>query len=163
MDPVMSQPPVLHRETVLGEWVDYNDHMNVAYYVLVFDHTTDVFLEQIGINEDYRASNGGSVFVVESHIVYGQEVLAGSTVEISTQLLDADDKRMHLFHTMRPDGSENTVATIEIMLLHVNLTTRKSSSFADDVRGRILSIADQHSQFPRPKNAGRHVAFRING
>lgn len=155
----MSSPPVLHREIVLGEWVDYNNHMNVAYYVLIFDHATDAFLDLVGLNESYRKASGGSIFVVESHIIYGQEILQGTSVEISTHLLNVDDKRMHLFHTMRPAGSDDIAATIEIMALHVDLTTRKSAPFPSDIKSHLQQTADQHLNFAAPTNAGRQIRF----
>ena len=156
----MSKPLVIHRESVKKDWVDYNGHMNVAYYVLIFDNATDAFLETAGIDEAYRISTDRSVFVVESHITYDQEVLADSSVEISTFLLNWDEKKLHLFHSMHPAGSEDTLATIEIMLLHVNLTTRKTASIPENIKRHLQTIADQHAHFPRPAKAGRQVTFR---
>ena len=158
----MLLPPVIHREPVQKDWLDYNGHMNVAYYVLIFDHATDAFLEMVGLNETYRAATDGSVFVVESHITYEQEVLADSVVEVSTHLLNYDSKRLHLFHTMHPEGSDDTLATIEIMLLHVNLISRRTTAFPETIKSRFQTLADQHSGFSHPEKAGRQVTFRNN-
>jgi acyl-CoA thioester hydrolase len=156
----MSERPVLHHERVKQDWVDYNGHMNVAYYVLIFDHATDAFLEQAGLDETYRKTTGGSVFVVESHIIYLQEVLAGSEVEISTQVLNVDAKRLHLLHSMAVAGSDQPAATIEIMILHVNLDSRRSAPFDRVVRSRLDAISRQHSALPVPAEAGRQILFK---
>lgn len=151
--------PVTHRETVLSDWVDYNGHMNVAYYVLIFDHATDAFLAQLGIDETYRNKTHGSVFVVESHISYDQEVLKGQEVEVSTLLLSADQKRLHLFHSMYVPEHPDPVATIEIMILHVDLRSRKSAPFTEDRQKRIETMRAEHARFDRPEKVGRKIRF----
>ena len=94
----MSQagPLDLHREIVRPDWVDYNGHMNVAFYVLVFDHATDTFLDQIGLDTTHREATGNSVFVAEAHGTFENEVMNGDKLRITTQVLDADAKRMHI-------------------------------------------------------------------
>ncbi|MEK9723750.1 MAG: thioesterase family protein, partial [Rhodospirillaceae bacterium] len=88
-----AQPLDLHRETVRPDWVDYNGHMNVAYYVLVFDHATDVLLDHIGLDAAHRTATGNSVFVAEAHVTYDQEVMEGAALRVTTQVLDTDAKR----------------------------------------------------------------------
>ncbi|NQW00370.1 MAG: thioesterase family protein [Rhodospirillales bacterium] len=156
----MVKLPVLHRETVIDDWVDYNGHLNVAYYVLIFDRATDAFLEQVGLDEAYRDSVGGSVFVVESHIVYEREVLLGTEVEVVSQLLNVDNKRLHLFHSMQIAGSRQQAATIEIMILHVDLQSRKSTPFAGEIISRLQTIAAAHAQISPPPHVGRRIGFR---
>ena len=90
--------PGPHRETVRPEWVDYNGHMNVAYYALVFDHGTDNVLEHLGLGRHYRDSTGRSVFVVESHVTYEAEVLVGDAVAVTSRVMGCNGKRLHLFH-----------------------------------------------------------------
>ena len=156
----MSKPLLPHFETVRSDWVDYNGHMNVAYYVLIFDHATDALLEHVGLNEEYRTRTNGSVFVVESHIIYENEVLAGVNVEVDTRILAVDDKRLHLFLSMRENGSNSTAATIEIMILHVDLKTRKSSPFAQSIKTELSRIMGNQSSEPIPPQAGRQIAIR---
>lgn len=149
-----------HSETVSSDWVDYNGHMNVAYYVLIFDHATDVLLDHIGLDQEHRDATDGSVFVVESHIVYAQEVMEGTTVVIDTLVLDVDDKRLHLFMTMREAGSEETAATIEIMILHVDLNTRKSAPFPAHIKRQLSELKDQHASRVQPAQIGRKIGIR---
>ena len=156
----MTKAPVIHRETVQTQWVDYNGHMNVAYYVLIFDHATDALLDQVGIDEDYREQTGGSVFVVESHILYLQEILSGTQVEISTHILDVDEKRLHLIHSMYLPDADEPAATIELMILHVDLDTRRSAPFADRAKSALVQMRNDHTRFPRPPQSGRQVGIR---
>ena len=123
----MSQadPLDLHRETVRPDWVDYNGHMNVAYYVLVFDHATDTFLDVIGLDTAHRAATGNSVFVAEAHVTYENEVMDGDKLRITTQVLDADAKRMHIFHRMYANDRDEVAATNELMILGVDLASRR--------------------------------------
>ena len=103
-------PP--YSETVRPEWVDYNGHMNVAYYVLVFDHATDALLDAVGIGESYRRAERGSLFIVEAHVAYARELHAGDPVRIETQILGHDDKRLHaflrMFHAGRKRAGESS-------------------------------------------------------
>lgn len=148
-------PPNIHHETVISDWVDYNGHMNVAYYVLVFDHATDVFLNSIGMNIALRESTGSSVFVAEAHVTYEDEVMEGDIVDVSSQIIGSDEKRLHLFHRMyrRSDGA--LAATNELMILHVNLNTRRVGPFPDPVLLQLQDIWTAHEEFSRPDQLGR--------
>jgi acyl-CoA thioesterase FadM len=90
-------PLDLHRETVRPEWIDYNGHMNVAFYVLAFDHATDVFFDFLELGEPYRQQTGNSLFALEAHIVYKAELKQGETLRVTTQLLAHDEKRRTFF------------------------------------------------------------------
>lgn len=150
----------LHTETVHADWVDYNGHMNVAYYVLIFDHATDVFLDQVGMDAALRDATGSSVFVAEAHITYDQEVMQGEQVYITTQLLAFDEKRLHIFHRMHRTADDALAATNELMILQVNLKDRRVGPFREDVRSRIEALADQQSGLPMPEAAGRQIGIR---
>jgi len=146
-----------YTETVIADWVDYNGHLNVAFYVLIFDHGTDAFLEQMGIGDASRETTGSSVFAAESHITYENEVMLGETVRISCQVIDHDSKRLHLFLSMyREDGE--LAATTELMILHVNLNTRKVCAFPDHVLDNISAIAKIDATKPRPAQVGRQIS-----
>lgn len=152
-------PLRLWEETVSSDWVDYNGHMNVAYYVLIFDHATDALQDKVGLDEKLRLETGSSVFVAEAHITYDNEVMEGEKVRVETQILDHDAKRLHLFHTMyNTDGS--LCATNEVMILHVNLNTRKVGPFPAHVSERIASIYKEHAKLPAPEKQGRVIAVR---
>ncbi len=149
----------LHSETVQPDWVDYNGHMNVAYYVLIFDHATDAFLDQVGMNAALRESTGRSVFVAEAHITYRQEVVQGERVYVTTQLLAYDEKRLHIFHRMHRVEDDALAATSELMILQVNLNDRRVGPFLDAVRKRIAGVAEKQAGLAMPEEAGRQIGI----
>jgi len=145
------------RETVRSEWIDYNGHMNVAYYVLVFDRASDAFLESVGLGPSYAGRSDASVFAVEAHITYDREVVEGTPLAVTTQVLDADAKRLHLFHAMRHAREDYLAATTEVMLLHVDMTARRASPWPEAVRARLDPVVAAHAALERPTRAGRAV------
>lgn len=153
-------PLDLHRETVLPDWVDYNGHMNVAYYVLVFDHATDALLDHIGLDDAHRAETGNSVFVAEAHVTYEIEVMEGDRLRVTTQVLDSDAKRMHVFHRMYVDGSAEVAATNELMILAVDLTARRVAPLAETVGANLAKLTAAHAGLAVPAQAGRRIGIR---
>lgn len=147
-----------HRETVRPEWVDYNGHMNVAYYVLVFDHGTDNAFDHLGLGHEYRESTGCSAFVVESHITYEAEALAGDGLRVTSRVLGCDGKRLHLFHAMHRERDGRLAATNELMFVHVDLGARRAAPFPEDARARIEAAIAAQSAEPPPPQAGRAIA-----
>lgn len=110
----------LYECTVLPEWVDYNKHMSEAYYVLVFGFATDAFYELAGIGNVYREKNSVSVYTVEAHISYLDEIAEDEPIQVKSRIIAMDSKRIHLFHTMEHQKTRNVVAAEELMLLHVD-------------------------------------------
>ena len=155
----MTQPtPIeLHNERVKPDWIDYNGHMNVAYYLLVFDHATDALLDLIGLDQTQRELTGKSVFVAEAHLTYEKEVKEDDKLHVSTQLLGSDEKRMHIFHRMFRNGRNELAATNELMVLSVDLLARRVAPLEKEVRANIETIVAAHAQLPRPKQAGRQI------
>ena len=150
-------PLALHTETVRPEWIDYNGHMNVAYYLLAFDHATDAVLDHLGVGEAYATSANRSLFVVEAHLTYAREVTQGDSLRFTSTILGADAKRLHLFHEMRHADEGFLAATAEFLLLHVDLADRRAVPFPDEIRLRLATAAEAHAVLPRPPQAGRAV------
>jgi len=149
-----------YREIVRPEWIDYNGHMNVAYYTLVFDHATDVVLDHFGIGPtDYVPQGPGSMFVVEAHITYDREVRLGDTLAVETQILAVDEKRLQLFHTMSHADDGYQVATTEIMLMHVDQVQRRSSRMPDWALRRLRESLAAQVRMERPARAGRRISL----
>ena len=151
-----------HQETALPDWVDYNGHMNVAYYVMVFDHGTDKLFDHIGLGKDYREQTGQSVFVVESHVTYEYEVHAGDGLRVPSLILGHDDKRLHVFHHMHRTENNALAATNELMFLHVDLAARRSATFPEDAVRRIEALTKAQSALPPPQ-AGRAIGLKAKG
>jgi acyl-CoA thioester hydrolase len=115
-----SAVPAIHQQEVLTEWIDYNRHMNVAFYVLIFDQSLDVFLDQIGLTREYRESANCTVYVLETHVTYIQEVHEGDLLEMTIRVIDCDEKRMHLFLEMHHRDKGFLAATSEQMIMHLD-------------------------------------------
>ncbi len=143
------------RETVRAEWTDYNGHMNLAYFVLVFDLATDGFYADFGLGEDYCRRTNHSTFAVESHTAYLAELHEGATVRCTTQLLGFDNKRMHYFHHMYREEDGVLAATMELMAVHVDLAVRKVRPMPDGVQDRLGRIFLAHAALERPPQLGR--------
>ena len=147
-----------HGAMVRPEWIDENGHMNMAYYVVVFDGAIDHLWAAIGLGQPYRERTGHGTFAAESHILYKAELLLGDAMQVSTQIVAADSKRIHLAHEMRrADGA--LAAQQEVMLLHVSLHTRRVVPFLSEVAGLIAAAAQAHAVLPRPDWVGRRVAM----
>lgn len=136
------------------DWTDYNGHMNEARYLQAFGDATDRFMELAGCDAAYVAS-GGSFFTAETHMRHLAEAHAGDAIGITTRLLQAEGKRIHLWHEMR--RGDTLLATAEHMLIHVSLETRKASAPGPEVSARLAAIAAAQGHLPRPEGAGRAV------
>ncbi|WP_207061485.1 thioesterase family protein [Motiliproteus sp. SC1-56] len=144
---------------VKPEWIDYNGHMNVAYYVLAFDQATDAFLENIHMGPDYARETRHSAFVVDMNVTYKRELEAGASLDVTTQLLQSDHKKLRLFHQMFHQREGFLAATNEVLLVHVDLESRRSAPFPPRVGRQIEEIARQHRSLSMPEGAGRVLAF----
>ena len=151
------------RETVRPEWCDYNGHMNLAYFVLIFDYATDAFYPMVGLGEDYRTETGCSTFTVETHTTYLAELKEGVAVRCTTQLLDFDEKRVHYFHWMYHADEGFLSATIELMAVHVDLAGRRVVPMPDDVQQRLATLLEVHRALPQPEQVGHTIGIRRKG
>ena len=116
-------------QIIKKEWTDYNKHMNVAYYVLVFDESWEVMLQKFKMGEDSAKTTGMSTMVVETYITYNNEVKEGEEVEVFLTYFDHDKKRLHYKLEMIEKSSKKLSATIELLSLYVDLKKRKVSEF----------------------------------
>src|SRR4051812_38732512 len=119
---------------VLPEWIDWNGHMNLAYYVVLFDRATDLLFDELGLGLDYRRNEEKGTFVVETHNLYERELLVGERVRIATQILGSDDKRLLLGHEMFRLRDGERSATQELMFLHIDLKARRGGPFPSGKR-----------------------------
>ena len=148
------------QEHVRPEWLDYNGHMNVAYFVLIFDHGTDAFYPLIGLGKPYRERTGKSTFAVQTHITYSRELSVGEEVRVTTQLLGFDAKRIHYFHTMWHAAKGHQMATLEQLALHVDLTSRKVEPMPPRSQELLEQMWQTHQALPPPKEMGNVIAVR---
>ena len=147
--------PVTVERVVPSSWTDYNGHMNETHYLEAGSQATDRFLEMVGVDREYIAS-GYSYFTVENHLRYLHELLAGDRLTIRTQVLEAEGKKLQLFHQfLREDGEP--AASMESLLLHMDMRARKSCVPGNDIVRRLGAYAEAHSELPIPEGVGRHV------
>ncbi|MEH6624961.1 MAG: thioesterase family protein [Motiliproteus sp.] len=148
-----------YRCEVLPQWIDYNGHMNVAYYVLAFDHATDAFLENINLGPGYVQATSRSVFVVDMNVTYKREVCEGAPLYVTTQLLECSDKKIRLFHQMFHESEGFLAATNELLLVHVDLDSRKGCSFPAQAVYRLEEMGRHHHSLEHPENVGRMLSL----
>jgi carnitine 3-dehydrogenase len=141
------------------EWVDYNGHVHESRYLQLFADATDALLGDLGVDADYLAG-GGSYFTVETHLSHLRQLEAGDSVHVTTQVLDSDEKRLHVFHVLLRDGEGDPLATAEQMLLHVDTESGRAAPSREPVRKRVAELARRHEELPRPERAGRSVGVR---
>ena len=122
---------ILKTEKVKKEWTDYNGHMNVAYYVLIFDESAEILLNKFKMGGNSAKSEKKSTFTVESHITYDQEVRFGEEVEIYLTHLDHDKKRINYKLSMMHKEKQYLAATIEVLSLYIDLNKRKVSEIEE--------------------------------
>jgi carnitine 3-dehydrogenase len=156
LDP--TQPLQLIETVVDPEWVDYNGHLTEARYLHVFAETTDAFLRHVGIDADYLGA-GHSAYTVETHLRHLHEVAALEPLRVVTQVLGADEKRLHLFHTMTHAQSEVLLATSEHLLLHVDTNAGRAVPWVEPVVARVAEAAAAHSALALPEGATRAIAL----
>ncbi|MBB1486030.1 thioesterase family protein [Oceanospirillum sediminis] len=158
-----NRAPVIYQTSIQPEWLDYNDHMNVAYYVLIFDHAGEEVVKSLGLGAEVSQETGISWMVLENHITYNNEVVLDQPVEVRMQLLDHDSKRLHFYFEMyakNEDGSEYLASTLEQMAMCVDLNARKSSVFPEAIMANIERLAAEQQDLPRPENIGRTIGIR---
>lgn len=152
--------PAIHQQSVLTEWIDYNHHMNVAFYVLVFDQSLDVFLEEIGLTREYRQNANCTVYVLETHVTYLQEVREGDPLEMTMRVIDCDEKRMHLFLEMYHRDKGYLAATSEQMIMHLDKNGPKAAPMPTAMLAALETNKARYKETPMPKQSGNVIGIR---
>jgi len=148
------------RETIVADWVDYNRHMNAAFYAVVFDRATEAFLGHVGAGQQYARSGTGTVFALEAIIRYEREVRVHDVVRITTRLVDRNARLVHLLHSMHLDATEERAATMELLLLHVDPATRRGSPWPEAVAGRFERLFVAHRVLAGQSDAALKIRIR---
>jgi acyl-CoA thioester hydrolase len=154
------QPLVVLREAVRPEWIDYNGHMNVAYYVLAFDHAADALFDAIGMDAAYRERTGFSTFALECHVVYKREVAAGDPLRFEVQMLDFDGRFFHYIAKMYHDRENWLAAACEWISCGVDMKTRKPAPLPPEIANVFQALHDSHRSLPRPPESGRVIGIK---
>jgi acyl-CoA thioester hydrolase len=155
----MSGPVTEYQDTVRPEWIDSNGHMNLAYYVVVFDLATDMLYKALNIGDAYREASGNSCFTAETHTLYEREVHLGDKLLVRTWLLGADQKRLHYFHEMFHAESGERSAAQELMALHIDMSIRRVAPFPVERHAALQTAVREYAPATPPKGAGRRIAL----
>jgi acyl-CoA thioester hydrolase len=143
--------------TVKPEWLDYNQHMNVAYYVFAFDLAIDDLKDTYGLTEAYRLAQQCSTVALEAHITYQNEATLDEVLRIESRILDTDGKRLHLAQAMYRDTT--LLATQETLSISFDLQTRRARPFDPALLQRIQALQQAQLTLPRPSWAGRIISL----
>jgi acyl-CoA thioester hydrolase len=148
-----------YRTVVRPEWIDHNGHMNMGFYLVVFDLATDAWFQYLGLGEPHRTEHAVTTFCLEAHITYHREVRAGDTLRFTTQLLAWDAKRLHYVHEMHHATGGFLAATNELVSLHVSEVTRRGAPMAPEIQERLARVQAVHGALPRPAPVGRRMGL----
>ncbi|HLH94013.1 MAG TPA: thioesterase family protein [Xanthobacteraceae bacterium] len=140
-------------------WIDYNGHLNMAYYNVLFDRAVDEVFELLGCGESYVKSRRKSCFTAEVHVRYLRELHADDPVRVTFQLLDHDSKRVHFFEQLFHAVEGWVSATSENMALHVDMAAGKTTAFPTDIATTLAKMKSAHARLPLPESAGRRIAM----
>jgi acyl-CoA thioester hydrolase len=147
--------------TVKPDWIDYNGHMNMGYYLVAFDQVaTDGFFDYLGIGVEHKRAVGKSTFSLASNIDFLQEVMDGDALRFTTQLVDFDHKRLHFFHHLYHAERGYLAATNENLGMYIDMQTRRSTTFSDAQMARFQQELELSQQHGVPKGFGRKLGIR---
>ena len=141
-------------------WIDYNGHLNMAYYNVLFDRAVDEVYELLGLGLDYVRSARCSTFTAEVHVRYLRELLLDAPVKVTFRLLGFDAKRLHYFEELYHADEGWLSATSENMALNVDMTVKKTAAFPDEVVARLAAMKSAHDKLPVPDGVGRRIAMK---
>ena len=147
----------IHTDVVRPEWIDYNHHMNDGYYVVAFTYATDALQDHIGLDADYRASTGCSIYTVEAHLQYLREVPVDAALRFDSYVLGVDAKRLHLLHAMYNADQNYLAASHELILLHVDQQLGKTTPFPGQIQQALSALHEHHRQLETPVATGRSI------
>ena len=135
---------LLTTKKIIKEWTDYNKHMNLSYYILVFDLGAEVILSKFKMGEHSAKTTKKSTMVVETHTIYNQEVKEGDRVDVYLCHFDHDNKRLHYKLEMYNKAKNTLSATTEVLSLYIDLNVRKVAEIEDDKKNIMDEFINQH-------------------
>lgn len=160
LEPLFFAPFVSSVMRVEPAWIDYNGHLNMAYYNVLFDRAVDEAYELLGIGAGYVQKHRHSLYTAEVHVRYLRELHAGDPVRVTFQLLGHDKKRLHYFEQLVHATEGFLSATSENLSIHVDMDARKSAALPRRALDRLTKMAASHAKLPRPEAAGRSVGMK---
>lgn len=145
------------------QWIDYNGHLNMAYYHVIFDRAVDEAYELVGLGPDYTEARKASCFVAEIHTLYRRELKVRDTVRVTLQLLGFDEKRLHTYQEIRHVTEGWVAATSENLSLHVDMESKKVIPFPEDIHANLAVMRAAHARLSQPSAIGRVIGLSRKG
>jgi acyl-CoA thioester hydrolase len=145
--------------TVEPGWIDYNGHMNIAYYVMAFDRSFDRVYAKLGFAPDIMKAANASSFTTELHIAYLRELRVGAPLRVETRLLDFDTKKIHFVQQLFHAEEGFVAAACEWMMLYVDMGTRRVAAMPEEIRHRLARVKAAHAHLPVPSTVGRAISM----
>ena len=147
--------------TVKPDWIDYNGHMNMGYYLVAFDYiATDNYFDYLGIGVEHKQTAGKSTFSLASNIDFIGEVVEGDPLRFTSQLVDFDHKRLHFMHCLYHGEQGYLAATNENLGMYIDMSTRRSTTFSDEQMARFQQELEMNQQQELPERCGRKLGIR---
>lgn len=141
------------------DWIDYNGHLNMAYYNVLFDRCSDEAFEIMGMGPDYARTRKLTIYTAEVHVCYVQELHLGDKVTATFHLIDSDEKRLRAYQEIRHvDGW--LAATSESLSLHVDMAGPKVAAFPADIQEKVDAMRTAHAGLATPERAGRSIGIK---
>ncbi|HEU0220683.1 MAG TPA: thioesterase family protein [Paracoccaceae bacterium] len=155
-----AEPVSLPLRQVAPDWIDYNGHMNVAYYTMAFDQAIDLFLEEaLGIGPAFVARSGMGPYALQAHFHYLGELRAGESFVPRIRLVDCDAKRMHVFCELLHGTTGALCATLEQVIVNVDHATRRATPYPDWAQARLQAMKAAHAGPERPRQLGAPIGL----
>tara|TARA_B110000444_G_scaffold206473_1_gene200017 strand:- start:797 stop:1369 length:573 start_codon:yes stop_codon:yes gene_type:complete len=154
-------PIILSEKRVLKDWIDYNGHMNVAFYTLAFDNSLDEFLENtLGIGETHASHNQQGPFVLQAHYHYLNEMSLDEKFNVRLLVVDCDEKRMHLCLDIFSVKQKKIIAVSETVLINVNLVIRRTEKYPTWALKRLVDLKNTHANSNFPSVLGKSIGLK---
>ena len=158
---MLDRPLFTSTAVVKPDWIDYNGHMNMGYYLVAFDHiATDSYFNFLDIGITHLQTRNHSTFTLGSNIDFAHEVVAGDALRFTTQLVDYDSKRLHYFHTMYHADKGYVAATNECLTMYIDMATRRSAGFTEAQMRGFQEQLDLGKNVGVPAGFGRNLGIR---
>lgn len=146
--------------TVRDEWIDYNGHLNVGYYLVAFDLAVEPFFEWLGLTPEFRNANQCSTFALETHLNFLSEVNAGDELRFETRLVDFNQKTIHFYQEMFNVEKNYLAASHESLGAYMDMTQRKTSVMPSAIIDRLEQVHTAHSALEKPWQLGHKISIR---
>jgi acyl-CoA thioesterase FadM len=145
---------------ILPEWIDYNGHLMDGYYLVAFSDATEGVLAGLGFGPAYLERTGCTIYTVEAHVTFRSEVSSDTPLSFATQIIDHDEKRIHVIHDMVHTETGDRLATAELMFIHVRQATGKVEAIPAAQAAQLAAMAAAHAELSRPAEVGRSISMR---